>query len=213
MLPGKSVIVLMAVATACALLASTAVTAVVATGGGPESCCGGAAGGAEPVGSPSPSARPSSSRPAGPSICLVGSWRSVDETFMVKFYTNQPEMRFTGSGREFEFRPDGTIVERQKDFVITTVFQGRELRMVGNGSIEYRWAADDKAVTYSKRGNSSLTWAYYDQRGLINTELVTGDTDYTEVDEYTCEGKRVVENGKTGYRSVWERTSAFGVYG
>ncbi|MET1075622.1 MAG: hypothetical protein ABWY11_23440 [Umezawaea sp.] len=210
--PGKPVVLLMAVATACALLASTGVTAVVATGGGPERCCAEPSD-ATPVALPSPSARPSSSKPAGPSTCLVGSWRSVDEAFMVKFYTNQPEMRFTGSGRRFELRPDGTLVEQQQDFVITTTFQGRELRMVGNGSIEYQWSADGKAITYSKRSNSSLTWAYYDERGLINTELVTGNNDHTEVDEYTCEATRVVENGKSGYRSVWERTSDFGVYG
>lgn len=144
---------------------------------------------------------------------MIGSWRTVDESFMIKFYTDRSPIRFTGRGREFEFRPDGTVLEKQDNVVLTANFEGRELRMVGNGTSELTWTATDRAITYPARTRVSFTWSYYDQRGLINTDTPGPEPALNEVDDYTCSGSTMSESNAGGYRSTWVRTAAYGVYG
>jgi hypothetical protein len=207
-----SVVVALFVVAAAALIAATTLTAIVLSADSPERCCPAPAGG--PASLPSPTPRSSSSRAAGPPLCLIGSWRSVDEAFMIKFYTDQPPIPFVSSGRRYEYRPDGTAVEQQDNVLYTGSFQGHELRMVGNGALEFTWQANDGSITYAALTKSTLTFSYYDQRGLLGTQPVPVNNARNEVDEYTCQATQLAEHGpSTGYRSAWIRTAASGVYG
>jgi len=184
-------------------------TAAVLSRKGPERCCAAVSG----TGRVTPTPLPTTTRTAGPPLCLIGSWRTVDETFMIQFYTGLAKIRFTGKGRVLEFRPDGTASEKQTDLVLTGTYQGNEVRMVGNGTSELTWTATDRAITYPARTRTDITWASYDQRGLIGTWTGQPDPALNEVDDYVCSGDTVVESGSTGYTSHWVRTSAYGTYG
>ena len=177
----------------------------------PERCCDTAAGTSRVT--PASTTAASTIRPAGPPLCLIGSWRTVDETFMIEFYDDRPKIRFTGNSRHFEFRPDGTALETQDNVVLTAQYDGRELRLVGNGTATYTWTAADHKITYAARTKTDFTWSYYDQRGLINTERSGDEPALNEVDDYTCSGSSMLESSANGYRSTWTRTSEYGVYG
>jgi hypothetical protein len=200
-------VVLFAVA-ACAALAAGGLTAVVLADSGPGQVTPVAAGDR-----PSPTARPAATREPGRPMCLIGTWRTVDETLPVKFYNDQDPMPFTTSGRVFEFRPDGTGTERLDNVTLSGSFQGNALRMVGNGFTDFTWSATDKAITYVDRTKAEMTWSYYDQRGLVETQPVVAKQGVNEVDDYSCQGTQLVESNNAGYRSVWARTTASGVYG
>jgi hypothetical protein len=199
--------VVLFVVAACAVLAAGGLTAVVLADDRPNQTAPVAAGRA------SPTARPDTTRPVGPPMCLIGSWRTVEEQVMVKFYNNEDPMPFVTSGRTFEFRPDGTGTERMDNVVFHSTFRGNELRLVGNGFIEFTWTATDKAITYVNQTKSQFTWAYYDQRGLVETQTIPSEQARHEVDDYACQGTQLVESNARGYRSVWARTTGFGVYG
>lgn len=192
---------------ACAVLAAGGLTAAVLADDGPRQAVTTAAG------RPSPTAREETTRAIGPPLCLIGSWRTVEEQVMVKFYNNEDPIPFTTSGRSYEFRPDGTGTERMDDVVFRGAFQGNELRLVGNGFIEFTWSATDKAITYGAPTRAEYTWAYYDQRGLVETQTIPSEQARHEVDDYACQGTQLVESNARGYRSVWARTTGFGVYG
>ncbi len=199
--------VLFAVA-ACAVLAAGGLTAVVLADDGPRQ--------ATPVATgdrPSPTARPATTRAVGPPMCLIGSWRTVDDRLMVKFYTDEDPMPFTTSGRVYEFRADGTGTERMDNVTLSGSFEGNALRMVGNGFTEFTWSATDKAITYVDRTKAEMTWAFYDQRGHVDTQPVPVKQGLNEVDDYSCQGTQLVESNASGYRSVWVRTTGSGVYG
>jgi hypothetical protein len=199
--------VVLFVIAACAVLAAGGLTAVVLADDDTRPV---AAAGDRP----SPSARPSATRAVGPPMCLIGSWRTVDERAMIKFYNNEDPFLFTMSGRVYEFRPDGTGVERMDNVVYSATFEGNEVRLVGNGTSEFTWSATDTTITYIHRTKTDHVWQYYDQRGLIETQALESDKPVDEVDQYTCQGAQMVESKPdTGYRGVWARTSAFGVYG
>jgi hypothetical protein len=196
----------------CALVGAVTLTAVVLADDGPDRCCP-AVRNAAAQATPSSATRPPATRQAGLPRCLIGSWRTVDEVLMIKFYTNQPTMSFTGGGRQYEFRPDGTGTERLDNVAFTAPFRGRELRIVGNGTLEFTWTADDKKITYLARTGSQSAWSYYDQRGLISTQAVPPDPNLNELDDYTCQGTQMAESNSTGYRSAWARTTGYGMYG
>lgn len=187
----------------CALLTATTLTVVILTDRGPQRSAAAAAVPATPM---SPTPRPASSRAnARAPLCLIGSWRTVDEVFNIRFYTDQPEMRFTGGGRLYEFRPDGTGTERMDNVVLTGTFRGNELRIVGNGAMEFTWTASGGTLTYLAWTRSSITWSYYDQRGLLSTQPFETKADVNAAYAYTCQGAQVTESNATGYRSIWER--------
>jgi hypothetical protein len=195
----------------CALLSAAALTAVALTRGSPEKCC--VAVDEVSADLPSPTSRTSSSRPTGQPICLVGTWRTVEETFSIKFYTDQPAIPFVGGGRRYELHADGTGTEFQDNVLLTGSFQGRELRMAGNGTINFTWKANDHAITYLAQTSSSLTYSYYDQRGLISTKPLIPNANLNEVDDYACQGTQMTEGNDKGYRSRWSRIAGTGVYG
>jgi hypothetical protein len=147
-------------------------------------------------------------------LCLIGSWRVVEETLTIEFYTNAPAMQFTGGGRQYEFRPDRTATERHDNVTHATTYKGNRLSFVGNGAVEYSWNATATEITYVARTKSTLVYSYYDQRGLISTSNPGTNNALNEVDQYSCSGTQMVEtNQNTGYRAVWVRTTGFGVYG
>ncbi|PSL56034.1 hypothetical protein B0I31_104325 [Saccharothrix carnea] len=191
----------------CAVLAGGGLTAAVLADDRPRQVTSVAAG------RPSPTVREDTTRPVGPPLCLIGSWRTVEEQVMVKFYTNEDPLPFTTSGRAYEFRPDGTGTERMDNVVFHGTFQGNELRLVGNGFIDFTWTATDRAITYSSPTRSEFTWAYYDQRGLVETQTIPSEQLRHEVDDYACQGTQLLESNARGYRSVWARTAGLGVYG
>ena len=207
-LPARSVVVLLFVVAACAVLAAGGVTAVVLADDGPRQAVPVAAG------RPSPTARAATTRAPGSPLCLIGSWRTVDERLMIKFYNDEDPIPFTVSGRLYEFRPDGTGTERMDNVVFTGAFQGNELRMVGNGFSEFTWTATDKVITYGNRTRSEATFSFYDQRGFVETQPLPGNRPMNEVNDYACQGTQMAEsNAGLGFQSVWARTTAFGVYG
>lgn len=196
------------VVAACAVLAAGGLTAVVLADDRPGQAV------AVPAGRPSPTARPDTSRAVGLPLCLIGSWRTVEDRMMVKFYTDRDRIPFTTSGRLYEFRPDGTGTERMDNVVHSGSFEGNELRFVGNGSSEFTWSATDTAITYINRTSAQLTWSYYDQRGLVATQTHPTSEPMNEVDQYTCKGTQLlVSNPGIGFQSLLTRTTAFGVYG
>jgi len=205
-LPGRSAIAALFTVAVCALLAAaTLIVVIVAGGTRPEPGPTAAA-----LVSPSPTPRSAASRAAGPPMCLIGSWHTVEDTSMVTFYSDVPPLRFTGGGRDYEFHPDGTGVERQDNVALTSSYQGRELKIVANGHREFTWTATDRAITYSSFTTTAMTWDYYDQGRLISSQTAKA---HSEVDDYTCQGQALSESSATGYRSTWTRTSSMGMYG
>lgn len=197
-------------AAVCALVAATVSTTSILSRQRPERCCDTVAT-ASRVTPTSPTT--TATRPAGLPLCLVGSWQTVAETFIVKFYSDRPPIRFTGAGRRFEFRPDGTVVEKQDNVAITAQYEGDELRLVGNGTAMLTWSVADGKITYASRTKVDFTWSYYDERGLLEVERTSDEPALNEVDDYTCSGSTVQESNSGGYSSTWVRTSEYGVYG
>src|SRR5262249_3088542 len=121
---------------------------------------------------------------------------------------------FTLSGQVYEFHADGTGVVRQDNVTYSGSYQGNQLRIVGNGTIEFTWTATDRTVTYVAYTRTTLQFSYYDQRGLLSTVPVPANPNLNEVDQYDCQATRNTEtNAGVGYHSSWVRTSAVGVYG
>jgi hypothetical protein len=171
---------------------------------------------AEPVAGarPSPTPTPPSTRAAGQQHCLVGSWRSVDESMMIKFYTDADPFPFTASGRYYEFHPDGTGVERNDNVQYVGSFRGSEVRQVANGWREFTWSATDETITYHAITNADLTSVGFDRRGQRETiREQQGNPNYNSSYAYACAGTRLVESNTDGYRSAWARTADHGVYG
>lgn len=131
---------------------------------------------------------------------------------MIKFYTDRPAIRFTSKGREFQFRPDGTMLETQDNVVMTAPYGDVELRVVGNGTSEFRWTATGDAITYLARTKVAHSWSYYDHRGLLGKHDAYLEPNLNEVDDYVCSGDTMLETNPDGFRSSWVRTDAYGVY-
>ncbi len=206
----RTAVVLFAVAGG-AFVAATTLTAVVISADIPER----SSDAAPPVSPLAAVATTETSRTVGLPACLIGTWRSIEEYTTYKFYTDQPPFGFTGRGRFLILRPDGTGGERREGFTQTGRYRGGEQRMVSDGTYEFRWSADAKAITYQGPVTASMTFRYYDHRGLLNTQPLQPDPNWKEVDEFTCTATRLTETSTsgTGYRSVWVRTKETGVYG
>ncbi|CAM3535372.1 hypothetical protein KIPE111705_12950 [Kibdelosporangium persicum] len=206
----RRVVVLFAVA-GSAFIAATTLTAIVISADVPER----AGEAPPPVVDVEAAAGSSADRVTGPPACLIGTWRSVDEYTNFKFYSDQPPMPFTGRGRYLSFRPDGTGSERREGFTLTGHWSGRVLKLVSDGTFDFRWSADAKAITYHGHISTTVTYRYYDHRGLIETQPMRANPNLNEVDGYTCDATRLTETGApvTGFRSVWVRTGETGVYG
>ncbi len=205
--PARSAVVTLFAVAATAVVAGAVLTAVAVAKAGPSRAT------VESGDRSSPTPRTSSSRAAGLPMCLVGSWRSVEERAMVKFYSDADPILMTTSGRRYEFRPDGTGTERQENVVHTGSHQGNEIRLVANGTIEFTWKATDKQITYLARTSTTLVFTSYDQRGEIGSQPLEAKPDLNEVDDYTCQGNQAVESNSSGYQSHWVRTDGSGVYG
>jgi hypothetical protein len=195
-----------------AALAATTLTVITATAGGaPER--------AEPVtgARPSPTEAPRSTRAAGLPHCLVGSWLVVTEDRAFKFYTDVDPMPFTFSGgvRYYEFRADGTALDRNVNFTMIGSHRGQELRWVRNGERTFTWSATDTTVTYHALTATSLVSDFYDQRGRLNPGTEVPNPNFNETDDISCTATEVVESTTrdSGYRAVWTRTADYGVYG
>ncbi|MEU4804086.1 hypothetical protein [Actinosynnema sp. NPDC023587] len=207
--PAKSVVVSLFAVAATAVVAASVLTVVAVANAGPSR--GSAAeSGDRPSPTPRESDRP---RAEGLPLCLVGSWVTVEERSMVKFYNDADPILFTSSGRRYEFRPDGTGTERQDNVTLIGNHQGTELRIVANGTNEFTWRATAKQITYAARTSTTITYSFYDQRGLIATQPQEAKQDLNEVDDYACEGTQAAETNPAGYQSLWARTEASGVYG
>jgi hypothetical protein len=208
---GRSAVVALFSVAGCALIAAVTLTAVGISADNPESCCSD-----EPhpvVSETTATAKAAANRPAGLPICLIGTWRSVDESSMFKFYSDQPASRFSGAGRLVELRPDGTGSERHDNFTLTGSFGSRVLRLVSAGTMEFKWTASDKAITYIGHTSATITYSFYDHRGLIETQPFKVNPNLNEVDPYTCGATQLSESSATGYRSTWVRVNGAGVYG
>jgi hypothetical protein len=208
---GRSTVIGLFSVAACALVAAVTLTAVGISADIPESCCSD-----EPLpveSEQTASTKAAVNRPAALPICLIGSWRSVEDSSMYKFYTDQPPMRFSGSGRIVEFRPDGTGTERHDNFTLTGSFGSRVLRLVSAGTVDFTWTASDSAVTYIGHTGTTITYSFYDHRGLIETQPFKLNPNLNEVDRYTCAATQLSESNDNGYRSTWVRTAGTGVYG
>jgi hypothetical protein len=181
----------------------------------PEACCSGPV--AEPRSLPSPTAPPPAGRKAVLPHCLVGSWQVVTEERRVKFYTDVDPLPFvaTSGVRYYEFRPDGTALERDVDFTMIGTHRGQELRWVRNGERTFTWSGTENTVTYHSLTATSLVVDYYDSRGRLNPWSESVIPDFNETDNISCSGAQVTESATTdsGYHATWQRTADFGVYG
>ncbi|WP_460400274.1 hypothetical protein [Actinophytocola sediminis] len=194
-----------------AFLAASALTVVaVAENDAPEPW---RTGYAADDGRPSPTTAPPMSRAPALAQCVVGSWRTVDETLMVKFYTDVGELPMTTSGRYYEFRADGTAVERNQNIQIVGNHNGTPIRLVVNGWREFSWSATASKLSYQAITRANLTWSFYDNRGLLSSQKEPVDPRHNEVNDYTCAEGQLVESNASGFRSVWTRTADYGYYG
>lgn len=196
---------------AVAVLACAGLSVPLIARSEPESCH--ACPVADPDALPSPTTSPPGTRAPGPLHCLIGSWVTVDETMMIKFYTDADPFPFTTSGRYYEFHPDGTGVERNNNIQMVGHHNGNEQRQVANGWREFTWSATASSLTYLAITAADLTYTGYDQRGQRLTIAEQVDPQHNETNDYTCAGTQVIESNSGGYRSVWQRTADYGVYG
>jgi len=195
-----------------AFLAAGALTVVAVTGAdAPEPCCDGPV--AQSGAPPSPTTAPPMSRAPALAQCLVGSWRTADETLMVKFYTDVGKLPMTTGGRYYEFRANGTVVERNQDVQLVGNHNGTPIRLVINGTREFTWTATANTITYKAVTRTNLSWTYYDNRGKLSTEKDKPDPNFTETNSYRCEGGQVAESNAGGFHSTWTRTADYGYYG
>jgi hypothetical protein len=204
--------VVLCVIAASLLMAATTLTALAIAGDdGPEQCCPAVQ---SPVSGPSPTVRPSASRTINLPTCLIGSWRVANESNMVAFYTNESPIRLVSSGREYEFRPDGTGVIRHDNTAWIGSLRGNELRIVSNGTQDFTWTANDRTITYLAYTGGTLVDQNFDHRGLLSTTPFQPNAAANDVYDYTCQGTQASESrAATDYRAVWVRTTGLGVYG
>jgi hypothetical protein len=196
---------------AAAVLACAGLSVPLLARSEPESCH--ACPVADPDALPSPTTSPPGTREPGPPQCLVGSWRTVDENMMFKFYTDIDPFPFAASGRYYEFHADGTVVERDDNVQIVGHYGGDEQRIVANGWRQFNWSATGNTITYHGVTGADLTWTDYDHRGQLSSAREELDPNFTETNNYTCAGTQVVETNPDGFRSVWTRTADYGMYG
>ncbi|MBG6139144.1 lipocalin family protein [Longispora fulva] len=192
--------------------AGLAVFSVVGVGLGPERCCpaGGPPAQAGPRPTVSPSAAPT--RAPGLPLCVVGSWRVVTETAIVKFYSNADPFPASTSGKVYEFRADGTGTESYDNVTYTANSDGSTLRLTSNGSAEFTWTATGDTVTYLARTSTTLRHHWSVPEGELDSESKP-QPELNETDHYTCAGGTFEESNATGYKSVWARTPGYGFYG
>ncbi|GAB3897863.1 hypothetical protein ACFQ1S_22455 [Kibdelosporangium lantanae] len=208
---GRASTVTLSTVAICAAVVSASLAVVAATTTTPEPCCPDVQTVAENRAAPTTTAV--ATRTAGLPACLVGSWRTVDEVFMIKFYNNEDPMRFTGHGQQYVFHPDGTGTETEDNVTLTGAFRGNELRLVINGTAAFTWAADGSRITYIGFTSDNRTYSYYDERGFRGTQPAPSRPNLNEVDDYSCGGTTMRESNSNGYGSSWVRTNDFGVYG
>ncbi|OLF10260.1 hypothetical protein BLA60_17670 [Actinophytocola xinjiangensis] len=193
-------------------LAAGALTVVALAGADtPEPCCAGPVAQADAL--PSPTTAPPATRAPALPQCLVGSWTTSDETLMVKFYTDVGKLPMTTSGRSYEVRANGTVVERNQNVQLVGNHNGTPIRLVINGTREFRWTATANTITYRSVTRTNLSWTYFDNRGELSTERDKPDPNFTETNSYRCEGGQVTESNSGGFHSVWKRTAGYGYYG
>jgi hypothetical protein len=207
----RPVLVLFVVSLVALLAASVLTVIAVAGADSPERCCAG------PVPAPeallSPTSATPGTRAATPAQCVLGSWLTVEDVLTVRFYTDSGEVPMTTRGRYYEFHPDGTGVERNQNIEIVGDYRGERIRIVANGWREFTWSATETAITYKAITRASLTWSYYDSRGLISTQPEPVNPRHNEVNDFSCSGGRLVESNASGFRSEWARTGDYGYYG
>jgi hypothetical protein len=221
---GALVVTLFVVAVvAGATAAALAGVAIAGAGNGgtpvPEACCPAGGPPAQPP-SPPPATPTATPDPTGPTRaptaphCVVGSWRVVAESYLVEFYTDAPAIPFRSSGREYEFRPDGTGTIDFDGVVATGEYRGDALRVEWAGQAEFTWSADDTTITYHAYTSADATWSTHVNSQQTNQGPFETDPDLDEVDDYRCRGGVMEEsNSATGYQATWERTGDYGVYG
>lgn len=194
---------------ATALLACVALSVPLLTTTGPESrdVAPAAAG-------PSPTRETPATRRDGLPNCLIGSWRVVSQEETIKFYIDTDPLPFTfgGGERTYEFHPDGQVVERNDGFTMVGHHRGQKIRTVRNGERIFTWSATDRTVTYHSLVTTSLVVDFYDGRGRLDPATETTNRNFNETDDLTCAPTQVVED-IDGYKSTWERTGDYGVYG
>lgn len=195
---------------AAALLACVALSVPLLTSAGPESPAGPPAAGTTPPASDATGTR----RDAAPS-CLIGSWRVVGQEETIKFYIDADPLAFTfgGGERTYEFHPDGQVVERNVDFTMVGSHRGQKVRVVRNGERIFTWSATDEDITYHSLATTSLVVDFYDGRGRLDPARETPNRNLNETDAIACAATQVVETTDDGYRSTWQRTGDYGVYG
>ncbi len=194
---------------AAALLACVALAVPLLTTAGPESRDVSPA-----VAGPAPTSRTPATRKGGLPSCLIGSWRVVSQEETIKFYIDADPLAFTfgGGERTYEFHPDGQVVEQNAGFTMVSNHNGQKVRSVRNGQRILTWSATGRAVTYHSLVTTSLVVDFYDGRGRLDPATETPNRNFDETDDVTCEATQVVET-TDGYRSTWQRTGDYGVYG
>jgi hypothetical protein len=195
--------------------------AVAGTGAGepaPAACC--PAGGPPPQPltppPPEPTVEPAAAPTREPTAphCIVGSWRVVSESYLVEFYTDAGPIPFQSSGREYEFRPDGTGTIFYDGVVATASYRGDALRIEWQGTAEFTWSADETTITYHAYPEADASWTTHVNSRQTNQGQFEPDPDLAEVDDYRCDGDELAErNPATGYEASWQRTGDYGVYG
>jgi len=103
-------------------------------------------------------------------------------------------------------------VEQNADFTMVSNHNGQKVRSVRNGQRILTWSATGRAVTYHSLVTTSLVVDFYDGRGRLDPATETPNRNFDETDDVTCEATQVVET-TDGYRSTWQRTGDYGVYG
>ncbi|MGY0232707.1 lipocalin family protein [Longispora urticae] len=190
-----------------------AAVSVASVGFGPERCCPAGGPPTQPSPAPRPSASPGPTRVVGLPACIIGSWRVVSETSMVKYYSNaDPFAASSSPGKSYEFRADGTGTEKWDNVTYTANSGGSTLRLQSNGTAEFTWTATGDTVTYLARTSVNLKHHWSVPEGESDATS-SPNLSLNETDRYKCGATGFEESNDTGYRSVWARTAGYGFYG
>ncbi|WP_018351869.1 hypothetical protein [Longispora albida] len=209
-----------AVLSAVAALALFLTTPVTPVASKPEAW-GGGDGGPPPVPGTRPTASPgkwpeSARRDEGLPHCLIGAWVTADWSGAMKFYSDRPEIPFTGTGTSVQqLRPDGTGTEATDKYTFTGTFEGSALKVVQSGSHDFTWKAAANKITYVSVTRRAYTVDWYRDGTLINSSQWTDTGAFSDPEfTYACnENGRAEISAKTPEKERFVRSKTYGYFG
>jgi hypothetical protein len=155
---------------------------------------------------------PASEPPGSPAAALIdscwfGTWLSTSEVDHVLFYPTVDPIPFTSKGAVRTLRPDGVAEERMDGVTLTATYQGHSLRVVIDGTAEFRWWATATTFTYGDFISNNLTFTHYEDGRVIDEHKDQIGARSITISA-SCTRTRTTEHDDTiGHQAVWKRVS------